>query len=525
MNNNIKSGDNKIEEFLSIPKEIKDSVICNGIDSSAEKLMEDFVKREADNSYCLAEFIKFLYLFQKNEYIAKYLDVLTNSLKKHCGEIGILHKVIPIYAEDLNIFDEEKADICLSLILRSIDNRRLSEDKNYREEFRLMIKHVMVYVKRHHIKIAFGIINKILSLNLGDDCQIKNIFLNEVEYHQGKVKLDSKPRIAEITLTNRCNLQCKMCGNIIKEKWEMNRKGVENIIKLLPYLESVNWYGGEVGLFKDFPKLTNIAYLNNVDQNIITNGLVWTEELIRHVLRGKVSVTVSIDGFDEDGYSYTRGVKKFSEVKDFLKKVNECRNEKTKLMMNTILLRNNAGKIREIEKFAVENKLDTVYILPLMRWRDDFFEKENIFFEDDGINLKKMNKEIENAYSAVNELSFNLKKKGIDLVSSLPVIKEEKIQAEKNNKSEDLPVNANNRTTNACYAPWKHISVYDEGSLAFSCTCNNKKLMFGNINEDDIFEAWNCEKVQQIRKNIIKFSLEGHVIEACSEIGCFGAYY
>jgi MoaA/NifB/PqqE/SkfB family radical SAM enzyme len=521
MNNNI----NKTEEFLSIPEEIRAAVSGAGINSVTERMMEDFVKREANNSYCLAEFIKFLYLFQKQEYVQKYLGFLTDSLKTHCGEIGILHKAIAIYAKDLNLFDEEKADICLSLILRNIDNRRLSEDKNYKEECRLMIKHVMVYVKRYYIKINGGIINKVLSLNWGDDCQIKNIFINEIEYHQGKIKLESKPRIAEITLTNRCNLQCKMCGNIIKEKWEMNRKGVDNIIKLLPYLESVNWYGGEVGLFKDFPELTNVAYLNNVDQNIITNGLVWTDKLISHVLRGKVSITVSIDGFDEDAYSYTRGVKKFGEVKNFLKKVNEYRNEKNKLMMNTILFRKNVDRMSEIEKFAVENKLDTVYILPLMCWREDFFKRENIFFEDDGINLKKMNKEIENAYAAVNNLSFNLKKRGIELVNSLPVIKDEVKMSEKDNKSEDFSANATPVKKDVCYAPWKHISVYDEGSLAFSCTCNNKKIMFGNINEDDIFEAWNCEKVQQIRKNIIKSSLEGHVIEACSEIGCFGAYY
>jgi MoaA/NifB/PqqE/SkfB family radical SAM enzyme len=69
--------------------------------------------------------------------------------------------------------------------------------------------------------------------------------------------------------------------------------------------------------------------------------------------------------------------------------VNEYRNEKNKLMMNTILFRKNINRMSEIEKFAVENKMDTVYILPLMCWREDFFERENIFFEDDGINLKK----------------------------------------------------------------------------------------------------------------------------------------
>lgn len=522
-NSDLEKNKVSAEEFLSIPKNLRDLINNNIMDKNTDNLINDFVIREENNSYCLAEMIKYLYLFQKNEQIDKHLNALTNSLIKYNGEIGILHKVISIYV-DLNKFDENIANISLSLILRNINNDLLIKSYEYKEEFRLMIKHIMVYVKRYYIKISEEITDKILSLDWGNDFQIKNIFLNEIEYHQKKTSLTSKPRIAEITLTNKCNLECKMCGNVIKEKWELNQKGINNIIKLLPYLESVNWYGGEVGLFEDFQKLTNVAYLNNVDQNIITNGLVWTEPMLQYVLRGKVSITVSVDGFDDDSYAYTRGVNRLSEVKNFLRKVNACRNEKTKLMMNTIIMRHNINQIEAIEDFATEYNIDTVYILPLMGWRQDFFVKENIFFEEDGVSLKKLNKEIENIYEIITKVSLKLKKKGIELVNSLPVIKCVEMPNQ-NDKVIEQNIIKETKKLDVCYAPWKHISVYDDGAIAFSCTCNNKKIMFGDINKDDIFDAWNCDKVQQIRKNIINSALDGHVLKECSEIGCFGAYY
>jgi len=134
---------------------------------------------------------------------------------------------------------------------------------------------------------------------------LRNRLLNELEISQRKTILESKPRILLVTLTNRCNLHCYMCGRGDSD-WEISPKIAEEIAGLLPYLELITWQGGEVFLTKNFDRLFEKTFgFEYLKQIVITNALLieegWAEKI---ALRNNVGLTVSIDSVDEKIYEH-----------------------------------------------------------------------------------------------------------------------------------------------------------------------------------------------------------------------------
>ena len=86
-----------------------------------------------------------------------------------------------------------------------------------------------------------GAINKEFAYS---DPYLKNSALNEIEIASGKTTLASKPWHLWVTLTNRCNLQCRMCSVWRGKKRDLSNKTIREIISLFPSLERVVWLGG-----------------------------------------------------------------------------------------------------------------------------------------------------------------------------------------------------------------------------------------------------------------------------------------
>lgn len=76
------------------------------------------------------------------------------------------------------------------------------------------------------------------------DYKLKNILINELEILNKEVILKSKPRVAVISMTSRCNIKCKMC-KIPSEHWDFPNHKKQEIFNLFPSLQKVIWHGGE----------------------------------------------------------------------------------------------------------------------------------------------------------------------------------------------------------------------------------------------------------------------------------------
>ncbi len=101
------------------------------------------------------------------------------------------------------------------------------------------------------------------------DRWISNKELNRLEAAEGKAVLDSKPRTLMAILTTACNLKCIMCTRIKSKPQSLPFEVVEKVYDLLPYLERVDWQGGEVFLVDYFKELfLKTAGFPHILQNI-----------------------------------------------------------------------------------------------------------------------------------------------------------------------------------------------------------------------------------------------------------------
>jgi len=96
-----------------------------------------------------------------------------------------------------------------------------------------------------------------------------------------KTRLESKVRILGVTLTNRCNLHCKMCliekpGNAV-----MSRKVKEEVVKGILRFRKDIMGRGEVFLDGDFNNMMKEAIKYGIKQSVITNALLLNEEMIK----------------------------------------------------------------------------------------------------------------------------------------------------------------------------------------------------------------------------------------------------
>ena len=208
--------------------------------------------------------------------------------------------------------------------------------KNNPENKEVLLNLIQIYNFQGKHEAAQKIASSVLK-DFSVETFFGNQLLNELEISQKKLVLQSKPRIILITLTNRCNLNCPMCGRGDKI-WEISSQIRNEILRWIPFLELITWQGGEVFLSDSFKSLFEKARLNkNLKQIIITNALLidegWAEKL---VLSNNVDLTISIDSVNKKTYEYIRRGAKFEGLIKNLNLINRIREKHSSKMQLTL---------------------------------------------------------------------------------------------------------------------------------------------------------------------------------------------
>src|SRR3569832_2081737 len=147
------------------------------------------------------------------------------------------------------------------------------------------------------------------------DAYLANKILNKIEFLGGKTELKSKPLKLEIALLDQCNLRCTMCLQTAFGEHEISDERHREILDLAPYLEVVNWIGGEVFLSPHFePLFDAAARVPRIRQHIITNGLKIDARWAEKLARSNVSLLVSIDAFTAPLYEKIRKGARFDAL-------------------------------------------------------------------------------------------------------------------------------------------------------------------------------------------------------------------
>lgn len=156
--------------------------------------------------------------------------------------------------------------------------------------------------------------------------------LCKIEYYISKDKLEEIARIpmqiVYLSITNRCNLKCKHCvASSVDSNGEdpLNTDDWKNIInqvaKLAP--EQITFTGGEPMLRNDFVEL--LKYTNEQCRGtkivLSTNGLLINEKNVKDIVDNVATISISLDGYDEESCAKVRGKGIYQKVIEGIKKI------------------------------------------------------------------------------------------------------------------------------------------------------------------------------------------------------------
>jgi len=303
-----------------------------------------------------------------------------------------------------------------------------------------------------------------------------------------------------LKLTNRCNMNCAMCGQTaIREKQTKDDLPLEIVQKRMNEIntiETVYLFGGEPLLYEKFPEL--LEYLKNKNINILisSNGLMlkkYTELIISAKVR---DLTISIDSHRENVFAAIRGKNVLPEILEnvryIINKKKELNSEYPYIGINCVILPENLKNLNDIYCFLNEQ----------------FPELDRINFEkaiSTNLEMGKSYEKIMREELNINATSWKwfLGKAG---VFSSRIVGKIETEFEKLKQNEKVTFLAPERfddseiPSQTCPIPDYALTVLPNGNVVF-CT-DFPDYVIGNIKENTLNELLNNKKAKLFRTRL-----------------------
>jgi MoaA/NifB/PqqE/SkfB family radical SAM enzyme len=319
------------------------------------------------------------------------------------------------------------------------------------------------------------------------------------------------PEYISFTLTNSCNLRCRMCGQWSEKGYVTNRvkspgsiMTLENWKKLIDEVSAYNIKfilirGGEPFLFPGIIELLDSINSKGIFISIDTNGTVlnkYTEDLIRI---GNMHITFSIDG-PEAFHDNVRGVKgyfkKIKENIDFLNELEKNNKRKISKSICFTISKYNYMILGEMPDVARYMSISSINIVPYYYFSSDTGKK----YEDEL-------KENFNC-SAYSWKGFHHETSGVDFNIFLEEYKKYLANLGNVNNFLFMDLNENDYKSwftdsstpvgsTKCLNVEKLIDIQPNGDANFCVDFPDYTI--GNVKDTSITELWNSPKADQFR--------------------------
>jgi radical SAM protein with 4Fe4S-binding SPASM domain len=168
--------------------------------------------------------------------------------------------------------------------------------------------------------------------------------------------MDYTPVTAVWEITMGCNMRCAHCGSSCTDPLpdELTTEEALNVCDDMKKL-GMKWItlsGGEPLTRKDWPILAGRLYSNGIIPNIITNGWLVTEKMVKDAgAAGVETISISLDGV-KSTHDKIRKEGSFDRVISALKILRDCRHVSG---VNTTITRQNIGQMDALKQILIEN--------------------------------------------------------------------------------------------------------------------------------------------------------------------------
>lgn len=331
-----------------------------------------------------------------------------------------------------------------------------------------------------------------------NDIYLENINLNEREFLEKRIVLESKPIKILVTLTNRCNFKCRMCRCSIRtEDLTLPYEYISQITALLPYLNYVGWQGGEVFLvdyFKDVFK--EICQYPHIVQEITTNASLISEEWAEIISASNIRLIVSIDSLNKKTFANIRKGGRLEDVIRGASLIKKAREKNNKTIfdsgINIIVMQSNYKELESFVEFARDYKFNFLNFMYLV---DNLALEEHIFEPLDFNALNYLRE-------SMTRLIDRAKNLGIGVCYEFePFLSNNYLSSDNIPKSDSQPFKNNDGYL--CRLPWTwlFINAAREGIKVYpQCIC---EMPVGELSKNTLEEIWNNETMQLYRDKIL----------------------
>ncbi|MBZ9577956.1 radical SAM protein [Patescibacteria group bacterium] len=308
------------------------------------------------------------------------------------------------------------------------------------------------------------------------------------------------PKLKEviISLTNRCNLRCKMCDIPSKEMEELNTVRWKEIIKDISLLgaQTIVLSGGEPLLREDIFQLIAFAKSNRLNVCLTSNGCLINKEIARRLSKSGVDVVnISIEG-TEEVHDSLRGEGTFNKAVLALENLRKYKIESTVAAM---VSRHNYKELPYIVELARNYRATTVRFQPFSRIFVNDPLREKDFFID-----RKDKKKLREIFEGIIILSakYGISTNPESYLRMVPsYLSGETIVSKKD-----------------CSALWTSCPINAKGDV-FSCwVIANGNRQIGSLKEISFFELWNSKRHNYIRESIVKEGCPGCMMSCYDEL-------
>lgn len=331
--------------------------------------------------------------------------------------------------------------------------------------------------------------------------QEANKALNEQEFQQQKLRLESMPSQLYLESTTKCNFFCKTCvkGYEAYHAQDLHADIKEQVRRdVMPTNSMISITGfGEPTLGSDFDSILEMSVQNGSNVHFVTNASLLSFDRIEQLMRVPVDIYISCDGGTKETFEAVREGSNFDlflEKLAMIKKLRDIHMNRvsSRFIFNFVALRRNIDELELVVRLAHKYGIVGMGVADYSL-NDNEFDEQSLRFEP-----ARANAALRRARAVAKELEFNLfTPPDYDEGTTNHAVREDSLWKKIRSAGRLFP--ERNRFPRRCSSPWKEPYIHADGIVVPCCT---SQQFLGNLKEKSFEQIWNGWRYRLLRWRI-----------------------